>query len=94
MALIKCNECGKEISDTAERCPNCGCVTNRGKEQKNAKSYLLLYVVDFLEIGAGAFFLLKGDLIAGVVWLVIGVIGVFSTNKQAKKFLEEEDAED
>lgn len=24
MALIKCTECGKEISDKAERCPNCG----------------------------------------------------------------------
>lgn len=24
MALIKCPECGKEISDTAENCPNCG----------------------------------------------------------------------
>lgn len=25
MALIKCSECGKEISDKAEACPNCGC---------------------------------------------------------------------
>lgn len=25
MALIKCPECGKEISDKAESCPNCGC---------------------------------------------------------------------
>lgn len=24
MALIKCQECGKEISDNAESCPNCG----------------------------------------------------------------------
>lgn len=24
MALIKCPECGKEISDQAENCPNCG----------------------------------------------------------------------
>ena len=24
MALIKCKECGKEISDTAKVCPNCG----------------------------------------------------------------------
>lgn len=24
MALIKCPECNKEISDTAKRCPNCG----------------------------------------------------------------------
>jgi DNA-directed RNA polymerase subunit RPC12/RpoP len=25
MALIKCSECGKEISDKAQSCPNCGC---------------------------------------------------------------------
>lgn len=25
MALIKCNECGKEISDKAKMCPHCGC---------------------------------------------------------------------
>lgn len=24
MALIKCPECGKEISDKAKSCPNCG----------------------------------------------------------------------
>ncbi len=24
MALIKCRECGKEVSHTAEICPNCG----------------------------------------------------------------------
>lgn len=27
MALIKCPECGKEISDKAVSCPNCGCPT-------------------------------------------------------------------
>ena len=25
MALIKCPECGKEFSDKAFACPNCGC---------------------------------------------------------------------
>ncbi|SEM59376.1 hypothetical protein SAMN04487770_15021 [Butyrivibrio sp. ob235] len=28
MALIKCPECGKEISDQAECCPSCGCPIN------------------------------------------------------------------
>lgn len=28
MALIKCPECRKEISDKAATCPNCGCPTN------------------------------------------------------------------
>ena len=25
MALIKCSECGHEVSDRASACPNCGC---------------------------------------------------------------------
>lgn len=24
MALLKCTECGKEVSENAEKCPNCG----------------------------------------------------------------------
>lgn len=28
MALIKCKECGKEMSDHAKMCPNCGCDNN------------------------------------------------------------------
>lgn len=31
MALIKCKECGKEISDKASACPNCGCPTKEKK---------------------------------------------------------------
>lgn len=30
MALIKCSECGKEYSNLAAACPNCGCPTNVG----------------------------------------------------------------
>ncbi len=29
MGLIKCSECGKEISDRAEKCINCGCPINK-----------------------------------------------------------------
>lgn len=28
MALIKCKECNKEMSDHAKMCPNCGCENN------------------------------------------------------------------
>ena len=31
MALIKCNECDKEISDTADVCPHCGFNIARNK---------------------------------------------------------------
>jgi hypothetical protein len=29
MALIKCKQCGKLISDKATKCPKCGCATNK-----------------------------------------------------------------
>lgn len=34
MALIKCSECGKEISSSAEACPNCGCKTPFGRDKE------------------------------------------------------------
>ena len=37
MALIKCNECGNEISDKAKVCPNCGNPITTNKKKK--KSY-------------------------------------------------------
>lgn len=33
MALIKCVECGKEISDKAISCPNCGCPISEIREE-------------------------------------------------------------
>lgn len=32
MALIKCRECGKEISDQAAKCPHCGCPVQENRE--------------------------------------------------------------
>lgn len=37
MALIKCPECGREISDQAESCPGCGYVINK-KNSRNSGS--------------------------------------------------------
>ncbi len=37
MALIKCVECGKEISDKAEKCPHCGCRQPRGDQAIKGK---------------------------------------------------------
>ena len=32
MALTNCPECGKEISDHADKCPNCGAPTRKKAE--------------------------------------------------------------
>ena len=38
MALIKCKECGKEISEQASSCPKCGCPTEENKIKNNKSS--------------------------------------------------------
>ena len=43
MALIKCSECGKEISDQASACPNCGSPTAfQKKRRKGIESMAVL----------------------------------------------------
>lgn len=58
MALIKCPECGKEFSDKASACPNCGCPISEIKKQKEEDvfnlqlegSYSLKYDGENIEI--------------------------------------------
>ena len=42
MALIKCPECGKEISDKAKACPKCGCPVNEEKDEKKGSKIKLV----------------------------------------------------
>ncbi len=41
MALIKCPECGKEVSDKAKACPKCGCPINEKEDKKDSKIKLV-----------------------------------------------------
>ena len=62
MALIKCPECGKEFSDKALACPNCGCPVSEIKKQEEEErqkrivsiqlegTYSLKYDGDSIEI--------------------------------------------
>lgn len=46
MGLVKCPECGKEISDTAVNCPNCGKVTGQqAKQKKKSHGCLITFLV-------------------------------------------------
>lgn len=50
MSLVKCKECGKEISDTAKLCPNCG-VQIKQKYNKRIKiiiSVIILIVISVI----------------------------------------------
>ena len=52
MALIKCPECGADISEKASACPKCGCplditkqVMSDAKKKKNKKVIIFFLVV-------------------------------------------------
>lgn len=58
MALIFCPECGKEISDTADRCINCGFAisnkfgSNRDNVKKKKKLPILIVIIAILLVGS------------------------------------------
>ena len=37
MALIRCRECGREVSDTATECPHCGAKLQSGSQRRDGE---------------------------------------------------------
>ena len=50
MALIKCPECGKEISDTIKKCPNCG---YKNKKKLNKKKFVIICIISLVLLIGG-----------------------------------------
>lgn len=83
MALIKCKECGKEFSDMAEACPNCGYSPSLERKKKENQSllpedqrkskitagFLCLFLWGF---GAHEFYL--GNVGKAIAWIITSVI--------------------
>lgn len=76
MSLIKCPECGKEISDAAESCPNCGKPIKQVQHNTNDT----VNIVPKKKRG-------KGCLIAIIVFVlvIIGIASVASRQSGKKK---------
>lgn len=77
MALIKCPECGKEISDKAAACPNCG---NPMNQQTQQEEYLCCPNCGSRELhaehkGFSGGKALAGALVTGGIGLLAGTIG-------------------
>lgn len=77
MALIKCPECGKEISDKAIACPNCG---NPMNQQTQQEEYLCCPKCGSRELhaehkGFSGGKALAGALVTGGIGLLAGTIG-------------------
>lgn len=78
MALINCSECGKEVSDKAASCPNCGNLINK-KEEKQ-EEFLCCPKCRSKELhsehkGFSGGKALAGAVITGGIGLLAGTIG-------------------
>lgn len=63
MALIKCNECGGQMSDQALKCPHCGCPVSVQPAGKSRRwlLWVAIAVIGLVGCGTGAYFLLKEE---------------------------------
>lgn len=98
MALINCPECGKEVSDTSYKCPNCGFVVNEPKRSITGNIFKFLFIafnMIMLLIFLSMFMGMPNDMPAlaaimasGMIigaWLLIGLpLGVMSYITRAK----------
>lgn len=68
--MIKCSECGREISDQAKSCPGCGAITYAGRRDEEQKvqnqitDVTTIILAIFLIVGAVVLFLGMKDLIS------------------------------
>ena len=74
MALIKCKECGKEFSDMANACPNCGCCQVKFVAQSERKSKITAGFLSLFFCFLGAHELYLGNLANAIYWIICGII--------------------
>ena len=93
MALISCPECGKEISDKATACPNCGNPMNNRPivtvTEEKAESYLCCPKCGSRELhaehkGFSGGKALAGAILTGGIGLLACTIGSKDTKKREK----------
>ncbi len=79
MALIKCSECGKEVSEKAATCPNCGAPIASGQEISiDPKSHARVTRTGAKWEGIGFILILLGIIIAIAANGILGGIIAFA----------------
>ena len=87
MALIKCPECQKEVSDKTYKCPNCGFVLNKPKRTITGLIFYSLFVlfnfIMLLIIGSQVYLAFSIDnyssffsatmIVIIIIWIFIGL---------------------
>lgn len=82
MALIKCSECGKEMSDKAEKCPHCGeknqvCFCSEcGKKVKKNDSVCPECGVQIQRENSRKIKKIRKNIGFGIAYIILGVISV------------------
>lgn len=100
MALIKCPECGKDVSNTTYRCPHCGYIVKEPQRTAIGKIFEFLFeafnvvmVLIFISMFFGLVGSGDGSGVAGVagtivllvIWVVVGLpLGIMSYITRAK----------
>jgi len=80
MALIKCSECGKEMSENAVSCPNCGAKNRNNSEKAPIGLMIICFLIPIIGIIIFAINVssrpkyAKGCLIASLLPIIIAVI--------------------
>nr|DAL07403.1 MAG TPA: LysW biosynthesis protein LysW [Bacteriophage sp.] len=74
MALIKCPNCGQDISDKAEKCPHCGWEKKREKKNKEGK----------FKMPSNQYIVFGGIVVAAMLICIIVCVGI--TNNICKRY--------
>ncbi len=61
MAIVKCRECGKDVSSQAEACPHCGMKEPMPYKTNAARGRLILVVIGIVVLLAVADSLMRAD---------------------------------
>ena len=77
MALIKCSECGKEISDKAVSCPKCGNPINEKKEKTTNKKVENNTNTFKTSNGINNFFIKNKILLIIISTVIVGIFGLY-----------------
>lgn len=96
MAIIRCPECGKEISSSAPVCPNCGyshilAPQSKDKTKRNAMIFIAGIVIPFLLMASDAafiIFVIGGALIELLLTIITIFSGLFFNGKRLFLFFD------
>lgn len=93
--MIKCKECGADISNRAKFCPKCGC-PNSSNSKMSISSLVLGIIAIVYAFGSclNDFFtedtqntILPAIVIMGLISVLLGVVSIKKTNKNKKTII-------